>query len=78
MMASRDSGRAVAGGLARHIPVLARQAFEQLAPRAGGIYIDGTFGAGGHTRAILAVDGTRVIAIDRDRNAIAAGAALVE
>ena len=35
--------------------------------------IDGTFGAGGHTRAILHVDGTRVIGIDRDRNAIAAG-----
>ena len=76
MMAGRDEH--VAGGPARHIPVLARQAFEQLAPRAGGIYIDGTFGAGGHTRAILAVDGTRVIAIDRDRNAIAAGAALLE
>jgi len=76
MMAGRDEY--VAGGPARHIPVLARQAFEQLAPGAGGIYIDGTFGAGGHTRAILAVEGTRVIAIDRDRSAIAGGAALVE
>jgi 16S rRNA (cytosine1402-N4)-methyltransferase len=76
MMAGR--GEDVAGGPARHIPVLARQAFEQLAPRDGGIYIDGTFGAGGHTRSILAVAGTRVIAVDRDRNAVAAGAALVE
>jgi 16S rRNA (cytosine1402-N4)-methyltransferase len=76
MMAGRDGH--VAGGLARHIPVLARQAFEQLAPRAGGVYIDGTFGAGGHTRAILDVAGTRVIAIDRDQTAIAGGHALVE
>jgi 16S rRNA (cytosine1402-N4)-methyltransferase len=77
MMAGRDS-KAVAGGLARHIPVLARQAFDLLKPLDGGIYIDGTFGAGGHTRAILDVAGTRVIAIDRDPNAVAAGFALVE
>ncbi len=77
MMAGRSGGNVVAGGLARHIPVLARQVFEQLAPHAG-IYIDGTFGAGGHTRAILEVAGTRVIGIDRDRDAIAGGRALVE
>ena len=46
--------------------------------REGGVYIDGTFGAGGHTRAILQVAGTRVIGIDRDRSAIAGGADLVE
>ena len=82
MMAGSDGRNAVAGGLARHIPVLARQVFEQfgfeqLAPHQG-IYIDGTFGAGGHTRAILQVDGTQVIGIDRDRDAIAGGLALVE
>ena len=76
MMAGR--GDHVAGGLARHIPVLARQTFDLLAPREGGITIDGTFGAGGHTRLILHVEGTRVIGIDRDRNAIAAGYSLVE
>ena len=43
-----------------------------------GVYIDGTFGAGGHTSAILGVAGTRVIGIDRDRDAIAGGFALVE
>ena len=43
-----------------------------------GVYIDGTFGAGGHTRAMLGVAGTRVIGIDRDREAIAGGFALVE
>ena len=82
MMAGSDGRGAVAGGLARHIPVLARQVFEQfgfeqLSPHAG-LYVDGTFGAGGHTRAILSVDGTQVIGIDRDRDAIAGGFALVE
>jgi len=78
MMAGSGGGNpAVAGGLARHIPVLAHQVFEQLAPHQG-LYIDGTFGAGGHTRAILQVDGTSVIGIDRDRDAIAGGLALTE
>ncbi|MGY8632321.1 16S rRNA (cytosine(1402)-N(4))-methyltransferase RsmH [Bradyrhizobium sp. 14AA] len=63
---------------APHIPVLGREAVDQLAPRAGGIYVDATFGAGGYSRAILDVPGTRLIAIDRDRTAIAAGAELVE
>jgi 16S rRNA (cytosine1402-N4)-methyltransferase len=52
--------------------------FDYLAPRDGGIYLDGTFGAGGHARGILDVPGTRVIGIDRDRNAVAGGFALVE
>jgi 16S rRNA (cytosine1402-N4)-methyltransferase len=63
---------------APHIPVLGREAIDHLAPRDGGIYIDATFGAGGYSRAILDVPGTRVIAIDRDRTAIAGGAELVE
>jgi 16S rRNA (cytosine1402-N4)-methyltransferase len=78
MMAGSDGTSAVAGGSARHIPVLARQVFDFLQPRDGGIYIDGTFGAGGHTRAILNVAGARVIGIDRDRNAVTDGFALVE
>jgi 16S rRNA (cytosine1402-N4)-methyltransferase len=77
MMAGGDGTRAVAGGLARHIPVLARQTFEHLDVHEG-VYIDGTFGAGGHTAAILQVRGTTVIGIDRDRDAIAGGFALVE
>ena len=75
MMTSSDSN-AVAGGLARHIPVLATTAIEWLAVRSGGIYLDATFGGGGYTRAILQTSGARVIAIDRDSNAVAAGAAL--
>ena len=77
MMASRDSGRAVAGGLARHIPVLGRSTVEFLAVRAGGVYVDATFGAGGHTRNILAAANCNVIGIDRDQSAIARGADLV-
>ena len=61
----------VAGGLARHVPVLLEEAMGFLAPVAGGTYIDGTFGAGGYTAAILAA-GASVIAIDRDPAAIAA------
>ncbi|TFV78939.1 16S rRNA (cytosine(1402)-N(4))-methyltransferase RsmH [Bradyrhizobium frederickii] len=63
---------------APHIPVLGREAIAHLAPRDGGIYVDATFGAGGYSRAILEVPGTRLIAIDRDRTAITGGAELVE
>jgi 16S rRNA (cytosine1402-N4)-methyltransferase len=79
MMAGGDSGNpAVAGGLARHIPVLGHRAVEFLAVRDGGVYIDATFGAGGYARAILAAANCRVIGLDRDQSAIARGAGLVE
>ncbi len=65
-------GRA-AGGPARHVPVLIEEAIAFLAPVAGGIYVDGTYGAGGYTAAILAA-GASVLAIDRDPAAIAAAA----
>jgi len=77
MMASRDSKGAVAGGPARHIPVLARRAVEFLAVRKGGIYIDATFGGGGYSREILAAAECSVIGIDRDPNALARGTDLV-
>ncbi|HZP71044.1 MAG TPA: 16S rRNA (cytosine(1402)-N(4))-methyltransferase RsmH [Pseudolabrys sp.] len=76
-MAGGD-GPAVAGGPALHIPVLGPQAVGFLNVRDGGVYIDGTFGAGGYTRAILAAARCNVIAIDRDQSAIAMGADLVE
>jgi 16S rRNA (cytosine1402-N4)-methyltransferase len=63
---------------AAHIPVLGREAIDALSPRRGGLYVDATFGAGGYTRAILEVPGTRVIGIDRDRTAIAGGFDLVD
>src|SRR5438874_1342477 len=77
MMAGSD-GPAVAGGPARHVPVLAGPALKLLNIRDGGIYIDGTFGAGGYARAILAAANTQVIGIDRDQSAVANGAGLAE
>lgn len=59
-----------------HIPVLRDAVLGALDVRAGGLYLDGTFGAGGYTRAMLE-HGARVVALDRDPHAIAAGAALV-
>ena len=67
-----------AGGLARHLPVLLSEVIEALEPCDGGVYVDGTFGAGGYTRAILKAADCRVIAIDRDPAAIAGGQALAE
>jgi 16S rRNA (cytosine1402-N4)-methyltransferase len=79
MTAGRDGGEpAVAGGLARHIPVLGPQAVAALNVKDGGVYIDGTFGAGGYTRLILASADCTVIGIDRDQSAIARGADIVE
>ena len=79
MMGGSDSGTpAVAGGLARHIPVLVRPVVELLGVRDGGVYVDATFGAGGYTQAILAAADASVVAIDRDASAIARGAGLVQ
>jgi len=59
-----------------HIPVLGREAVAALAIAAGETHVDGTFGAGGYTRMMLA-GGARVLAFDRDPDAIAEGAALL-
>jgi 16S rRNA (cytosine1402-N4)-methyltransferase len=56
---------------AQHVPVLLEPVVEALAPRDGGRYVDGTFGVGGYTRAILAAARCTVYAIDRDPDAIA-------
>jgi 16S rRNA (cytosine1402-N4)-methyltransferase len=79
MMGGSDSGNpAVAGGLARHIPVLVHPVVERLGVRDGGVYVDATFGAGGYTGAILAAADAKVVAIDRDASAIARGAGLLQ
>jgi 16S rRNA (cytosine1402-N4)-methyltransferase len=62
---------------ASHVPVMLDEVLRHLAVRDGGIYIDGTFGAGGYTRAILGAAECRVYGIDRDPDAIRAGASLV-
>jgi 16S rRNA (cytosine1402-N4)-methyltransferase len=54
-----------------HTPVLLSEVIAALTPRDGEIYIDGTFGAGGYTRAILSAADCRVLALDRDPTAIA-------
>lgn len=53
---------------AAHIPVLLDEVVEALDPRPGALMIDGTFGAGGYTRALLA-RGATVVALDRDPSA---------
>jgi 16S rRNA (cytosine1402-N4)-methyltransferase len=74
--AGRGAKIAAAGGPARHIPVLLAEALEALNVRADGVYLDGTFGAGGYSRALVE-RGARVVAVDRDPAAIAAGRELV-
>jgi 16S rRNA (cytosine1402-N4)-methyltransferase len=59
-----------------HIPVMLDEVLGHLGPRAGAIYIDATFGAGGYTRAILDAAACTVWAIDRDPDAVSAGQAL--
>jgi 16S rRNA (cytosine1402-N4)-methyltransferase len=65
-------------GAQRHISVLRDEAVSALAPIDGGLYVDGTFGAGGYSRAILDMADTKVLGIDRDEDAITGGASLVE
>jgi 16S rRNA (cytosine1402-N4)-methyltransferase len=61
--------------VAEHTPVLRDEVLAGLAIRSDGRYCDGTFGRGGHTAAILGALGPsgRVVAIDRDPDAIRAG-----
>ena len=73
MTAGRGEDAIAAGGPARHAPVLLAEALQALGVKAGGVYVDGTFGAGGYTRAMLE-RGARAIAIDRDPDALAEAA----
>ncbi len=60
-----------------HLPVMLNEVIEALAPRDGASYVDGTFGGGGYTTAILEAADCKVLGIDRDPAAIARGQALV-
>lgn len=61
-----------------HIPVLLNEVVESIVPKDGGVYVDGTFGAGGYTRAVLDAADCTVYAIDRDPDAIREGQKLVD
>ncbi|MEJ1400446.1 MAG: 16S rRNA (cytosine(1402)-N(4))-methyltransferase RsmH [Candidatus Sedimenticola sp. (ex Thyasira tokunagai)] len=68
------------GHSARHLPVLFSEALDGLAIDPSGIYIDGTFGRGGHSEALLDAlgDKGRLLAIDKDPEAVAHGRTLFE
>ena len=63
---------------AAHRPVLVAEVLEALAPRDRGVYLDGTFGAGGYSRALLEAAPCTVWGIDRDPEAVARGARMAE
>ena len=61
-----------------HLPVMLKEVLAAIGPRDGARYVDGTFGGGGYSRAILEAADCRVLGIDRDPEAIARGRKLVE
>jgi 16S rRNA (cytosine1402-N4)-methyltransferase len=60
----------------RHVPVLLAEVLDALQPCEGALIVDGTFGAGGYTLALLE-RGASVVALDRDPAAVRAGAGLM-
>ena len=70
MTASSDRPREVS-----HEPVMTRETLAYLRPERGGLFVDCTVGLGGHTRALLEAGASRVIGLDRDRDALARAAA---
>ena len=59
------------------MPVLVEAVIAALSPRDDALYVDGTFGAGGYSRALLAAAKCRVVAIDRDPDAVRRGSELM-
>jgi 16S rRNA (cytosine1402-N4)-methyltransferase len=73
-MAGQERECGMAEQQLRHIPVMLGEALEGLSVQSGGRYLDGTFGRGGHARAVLSCLGAdgRLLLMDRDPQAIAA------
>ncbi len=65
-------------GARAHLPVMPQEVTEALAPADGRTYVDGTFGAGGYSRALLEAADCVVWGLDRDPVAVSLGAALAE
>lgn len=63
----------MAAPFAAHVPVLLHPLIEAVAP-VSGVWLDGTFGAGGYARALLDAGAARVIGVDRDPSALAGAA----
>jgi 16S rRNA (cytosine1402-N4)-methyltransferase len=62
--------------VSEHVPVLVNEVLAVLAPRDGAVYVDGTFGGGGYSAALLRAARCEVLGIDRDPDALRRGAAL--
>ena len=77
MTVSEPTHQPISSPTGRHAPVLLDEVLAALSPSAGETFIDGTFGAGGYSRAILQSANCRVLALDRDRVAVRDGQALV-
>ena len=56
--------------MTEHIPVLTAEVVEYLQPEHGGVFVDCTVGLGGHSSALLAAGAARIIALDRDLDAL--------
>jgi len=54
-----------------HVPVMAAEVLQYLRPERGGLFVDCTVGLGGHARALLEAGATRLLGLDRDREALA-------
>ena len=73
-----NSAEQMVGEVSPHITVMLEEAVEGLAIKSNGIYVDGTFGRGGHSRKILEKLGSkgRLIALDRDLAAVSSAASI--
>ena len=76
MSAPQTDISAMADRAGAHVPVLLSEAIAALAPRDDALYVDGTFGAGNYTQALLEAAHCVVVAIDRDPEAVRRASAL--